>query len=173
MVVAAAVRMTAVRADHALAVLDDAKVLSDGCQYVFPSPRGNHPMRKTALSRAISRNLEALGLEYFQARDLRRTASTRMAEAGIPDFDIRRIQGHALPGMGRVYNVYHYDKEKQRALEKWDRCLREIISGKKRGYNHWNLTARVESAAAELDDGGHRLTVTILEDSEPVSKAFG
>ena len=90
-------------------------------------------MRKDSLSHAVNSNLKTLGLTDFQAKDLRRTASTHMAEAGVPDPDIRRVQGHALEGMGRVYNVYHYDKEKQRALETWDRRLREIISGKKRG----------------------------------------
>ena len=119
--------------DHALAVLDDAKKLSDGWKNVFPSPRGDQPMRKDALSHAVKNNLKILGLDDFQAKDLRRTASTHMAEAGVPDPDIRRVQGHALAGMGRVYNVYHYDKEKQRALETWDRRLREILTGKKRG----------------------------------------
>ncbi|MDH3282458.1 MAG: site-specific integrase, partial [Gammaproteobacteria bacterium] len=118
---------------HALDVLKTAKVLSDGCRYALPSPHGDKPITINAVPRAVSRNLEALGLSDFQAKDLRRTASTHMAEIGIPDPDIRRVQGHALDGMGRIYNVYHYDKEKRRALQKWDRRLREIITGKKGG----------------------------------------
>jgi len=44
------------------------------------------------------------------------------------------------------------------------------IKGKKRGYNHWNLTARVESAAQAIADG-HRITITILDNGQPVNKA--
>ncbi len=109
------------------------KGLSDGKNFVFPSPRGDHPICKDALSRAVSRNLKAFGVEDFTPHDLRRTASTIMAEAGVSDFDIRRVQGHALPGTGKVYNQYSFDSEKRRALSRWSRRLDEILSGKKRG----------------------------------------
>lgn len=122
----------------ALAILETAKVISDGCEHVFPSPvaeivegeRRDKPIRDDALARAVVRNLEAFAVAPFTPHDLRRTASTRMAEAGVPEFDIRRVQGHALPGMGKVYNVYSYDKEKRAALEKWGRKLEQITSGK-------------------------------------------
>lgn len=123
----------------ALTILETAKVISDGCNHVFPSPvaeivegeRRDKPIRDDALSRAVARNLGAFGVAPFTPHDLRRTASTRMAEAGVPEFDIRRVQGHALPGMGKVYNVYSYDKEKRAALEKWGRKLEQVVSGKR------------------------------------------
>ena len=44
------------------------------------------------------------------------------------------------------------------------------IKGKKRGYDHWNLTARAESAAQAIVDG-HRITSTLLDNGQPVNKA--
>jgi integrase len=118
---------------HALDVLKVAKVISDGGQYVFPSPYADKPMTIEAISRAVSRNRKSLGVDDFQPRDLRRTVRTRMCEAGVSDFDAGRLQGHSLPGMSGTYNVHHYDETKSRAMRKWDRRLREIVSGKKDG----------------------------------------
>ncbi len=120
-------------ASYALEILDEAKKLSDGCRYVFTSTRGDKPMTVSAISRAVARNLAAFEVEKFTPHDLRRTASSRMAEAGINAEIIDRVLGHAQPGMRRVYNIYDYDKEKRQVLEKWDRRLREIITGEKRG----------------------------------------
>jgi integrase len=116
----------------ALKVLETARVLSDGCRFVFGSPAGDMPMTKVALSNSVQRNLNAFGFEPFTAHDLRRTVATQMGDIGVHDFDIRQVQGHALSGMGKVYNQSSYDKTKRLALSKWDRGLAEIITGKKR-----------------------------------------
>lgn len=121
---------------YAMEILDEARKLSDGCQYVFTSPMGDKPMQRTALSRAVARNFDAFDVDKFTPHDLRRTASSRMSEIGINSEIIDRIQGHAQPGMRRVYNLYDFDKEKQQALEKWDRRLREIITGKRSKVVH-------------------------------------
>jgi len=40
---------------------------------------------------------------------------------------------HAKQGVIKVYNQYRYDKEKQAALESWERKLTSIITGKGAG----------------------------------------
>ena len=61
-------------------------------QLVFPSPRtGKKGVTvKTAMTTAINRS----GIPYISVRDLRRTAATRMLEAGVNHITIAAILGH-------------------------------------------------------------------------------
>jgi len=46
------------------------------------------------------------------------------------------------------------------------------IKGKKRGLNHWNLTARVENVPLQDLGDGQRIRITVLDDQgQPVPKA--
>ena len=42
---------------------------------------------------------------------------------------IDAVLNHAKQGVIKVYNQYRYDKEKQAALETWERKLNSIIAG--------------------------------------------
>ena len=75
------------------------------------------------------------GLSFtFRAHDLRRTASTGMAEAGVPRDHIAKVLNHVEggPAATRIYDRYAYDKEKRDALDCWARRLQVIIEGKTR-----------------------------------------
>ena len=50
---------------------------------------------------------------------------------GTMDEVIDAVLNHAKQGIIKVYNQYRYDKEKQMALEAWERKLNSIISGAK------------------------------------------
>ena len=65
---------------------------------------------------------------YF-GHDLRRTAATKMAEAGVPRHHISAVLNHVEGGarVTRVYDRYSYDAEKRKALETWARTLQSII----------------------------------------------
>ena len=104
----------------------------EGCDYVFAGRGVNKPLgdAKKGGSRTAERVLAKLqetnpAIETFdfRAHDLRRTASTRMAEAGIAQADIAKILNHTEggPRATHVYNRYQYDKEKRVALETWGR----------------------------------------------------
>ena len=65
----------------------------------------------------------------FRGHDLRRTAATRMAEAGIPRDHIAKLLNHVEggPRATRVYDRHTYDREKRLALETWTRALKGIL----------------------------------------------
>jgi hypothetical protein len=46
---------------------------------------------------------------------------------------IDAVLNHAKQGIIRTYNLNRYDKEKQQALESWDRKLNSIITGEASG----------------------------------------
>jgi integrase len=68
----------------------------------------------------------------FRGHDLRRTAATRMAEAGVPRQHISAVLNHveAGPTATRVYDRYSYDAEKRAALERWAKELSRILAEK-------------------------------------------
>jgi integrase len=71
---------------------------------------------------------------HFRAHDLRRTASTGIAEAGVHRDHIAKVLNHVEggPAATRIYDRYAYDKEKRDALERWARRLHVIFEGKTR-----------------------------------------
>jgi integrase len=68
----------------------------------------------------------------FRGHDLRRTAATFMAAAGIPREHIGHVLNHVEGGARatRVYDRYAYDREKRIALETWARALKALLEQK-------------------------------------------
>jgi len=80
-----------------------------------------------------SKVVDRLKIARFTPHDLRRTAATQWAALGITDDMIDRMQNHitkSKQSIGHVYNRYSYAKEKQMVMERWERKLISIISGK-------------------------------------------
>lgn len=71
-----------------------------------------------------------VGLEDFTAHDLRRTAATGMARAGIARFVIARVLGHVDRSVTGIYDRFEYLDEKRIALESWARTVTAIVTGK-------------------------------------------
>lgn len=68
----------------------------------------------------------------FRAHDLRRTAATKMAEAGVDPMHISLVLNHVdgRPRATRIYDRFSYDPQKQLALATWARRLRAILERK-------------------------------------------
>lgn len=81
--------------------------------FVF-STRGDRPISPG--SRQKDRIGEAADVSDWRFHDLRRTAATRMTEAGISRFIVERVLGHADKGVTAVYDRNAYRVEKREAL---------------------------------------------------------
>ena len=107
-------------------------------RWVFPSLK-EQPLKVLALSHALRHNREHFALPRFTPHDLRRTAASHLASVGVERFIISRVLSHTDQEVTGVYDRYAYDKEKRRALERWERKLRRIIgepvSGKVLEFN--------------------------------------
>ena len=126
---------------------------TEDMDFMFPCP---HKTKKKAidphaLAIAVARNLawpvtdnqgkpvydkdgkpvteNKLGVDQFTPHDLRRTTATFMAQMGEMDEVIDAVLNHSKQGVIKVYNQYRYDKEKQAALEAWERKLLGVIAG--------------------------------------------
>ena len=123
-----------------------------GKGYIFPTPHKKvvRPVGDTALAVSVGRNLafpltddkgqplytkdgkqatiNRIGVDQFTPHDLRRTAATFLSQLGEHDEVIDAILNHAKKGIIATYNQNRYDKEKQTALESWERKLTAIVN---------------------------------------------
>jgi integrase len=84
----------------------------EGSIHVFPGIRRGRPVVNP--SKWIAEIKKKTGINV-RPHDLRRTATTLMTSNGVPQETVSRILNHTLPGVtGRVYDLYKYDKEKNR-----------------------------------------------------------
>lgn len=128
------------------------QLIGDATGFIFESP--HHPAKPLdtpptpgksfevrTMTHDIKQNLphtpeskveDRLKIPHFTPHDLRRTAATRWAEMEVSGDMIDRLQNHITKqkqGVGHIYNRYSYAKEKQQALEAWERRLNSIITG--------------------------------------------
>jgi integrase len=93
--------------------------------FVFSTTAGAKPFSgfskaKTELDRAIADIRAREGrppMENWTLHDLRRTARTLLARAGVRDDIAERCLGHVIKGVEKVYNRYAYLEEKRAAFE--------------------------------------------------------
>jgi integrase len=64
----------------------------------------------------------------WRLHDLRRTARSLMARAGVSSEVAERVLGHALPGLEQTYNRHEYRAEKADALRKLAGVVESIMS---------------------------------------------
>lgn len=75
----------------------------------------------------MARLCSGLGIKDIGTHTMRRTFVTNMARLDVP-LEIRdRLTNHTNQAIDGRYNMHDYLSEKKKALEKWDRALREIV----------------------------------------------
>lgn len=116
--------------DLAVEVLKSLHSARGSSPWVFPSPVESGKKHIENIQKAIQRvraRPECTGIE-FVGHDLRRTAASHMASAGVPRLVIGKILNHVEPGVTAVYDRHGYDKEKLDALNLWGMRLKNILS---------------------------------------------
>jgi integrase len=96
-----------------------------GRPFVFACA-GYRDIHKRALDKLMRAELG--GLEPFVIHDLRRTARSLMARAGVPRDHAERVLGHALPGVEGTYNRHSYQDEKAAALRRLAAEVARIVA---------------------------------------------
>ncbi|MBD3836997.1 site-specific integrase [Brevundimonas sp.] len=103
---------------------------------VFPNPRDHTtPIDPSALTRALGRIRDAIGVEDATVHDLRRTGSTALTSERlrVSPFIRSKVLGHDTDAGGGAqvssvhYDVNEYMTEKRAALAAWERLLLSIV----------------------------------------------
>ena len=123
----------------ALALIE-AQPRFDDCHYVFPSraktPYSRSGKSKAKLDKAVlaamkkqaKKGAKVEPLPNWTLHDLRRTAKTLMARAGVrPDIS-ERVLGHVIAGVEGTYDRHSYAEEKRDALEKLAAMIERILN---------------------------------------------
>lgn len=108
--------------DFSIRILKDVPRFANS-PYVFTTTRRS-PI--SGFTKALKRISDASDTTGWRFHDLRRTATTGMARAGIAPHVVEKILNHisgTISGVAAVYNRYAYDAEKGEALEKWGEFL--------------------------------------------------
>jgi integrase len=123
----------------ALAVIA-AQPTHDNCDYVFPSraktPYSGFSKSKAKLDKVVfaamkkqaKKGAKVEPIPNWTLHDLRRTAKTLMARAGVrPDIS-ERVLGHVIAGVEGTYDRHSYEDEKRDALEKLAAQVQRILN---------------------------------------------
>ena len=76
---------------------------------------------------------KASGVCNWRIHDLRRTARSLMARAGVLSEHAERVMGHVVPGVEGIYDRHHYVPEKSAALAKLAALVEQIVRGEPGG----------------------------------------
>ena len=96
------------------------------CDFVFTTTRRS-PI--SGFSKALRRLWVATDASDWRLHDLRRTAASGMARAGVAPHVVEKVLNHVsgtISGVAAVYNRYAYDPEKRQALEDWGAFLAKL-----------------------------------------------
>jgi integrase len=96
-------------------------------ELVFPSPRAEKPV---AWIQKAAQRIRARADIDFRPHDLRRTAATGMAAAGVSRDVVKKVLNHTERDVTATYLRYDYDAEKRKALTSWGRALKRILAPK-------------------------------------------
>jgi integrase len=103
----------------------EAQPAKPGSDFVFPCSTGTAFVGFSAAKRILDK---ALPLAPWTIHDLRRTARTLMARAGVrPDIS-ERVLGHVIAAVAGVYDRHSYEAEKRGALEKLAGMIERIVN---------------------------------------------
>jgi integrase len=111
--------------DAALQVIQAQMRVGDN-PYVFSGRRGGHFSGWSPCKRSLDARLPEVA--PWRIHDLRRTARSLMARAGVRPDVAERVMGHAIQGVEGVYDRHQYRDEKADALRKLAGLIERIVN---------------------------------------------
>jgi integrase len=101
---------------------------SDSKSNFVLSAKHNVPLSPKALSRAINRIQERVGVPHWTAHDLRRSFCTQLGETlDIDPVVIEKCLGHKMPKIMATYNRNEMLHQRKEALCKWSQYLNALL----------------------------------------------
>ena len=93
--------------------------------FIFPS---SAKIGLTSFARGKAAIDKAMPLPHWTLHDLRRTARSLMARAGVRPDIAERVLGHVIAGVAGVYDRHDYEAEKRDALEALAAMVERIVN---------------------------------------------
>jgi integrase len=117
--------------------------------WLFPSTRHGKPIEPAALTRALNRNRDKLGIGDATVHDLRRTFATWNGEIGTPPEVLSALLNHGPKSITeQVYNQASILEPRRKAMTAWCSWLERVIAGEPVAENVVKLRHSVAPLAA-------------------------
>jgi integrase len=98
-------------------------------EYVLTGNDTSSPLSEKAISKAVSRIQERVGIPYWTAHDLRRTFATQLGETlHVDPVVIEKCLGHKMPKIMATYNKNEMLPQRKEALEQWGQYIQRLIN---------------------------------------------
>jgi integrase len=110
---------------QAITIIEGLDKVADN-PFVFAG-RGGKAMNHYSQGKDELGKLLQPSIPRWTLHDLRRTARTLMSDAGVRPDIAERVLGHAIPGVGGVYDRSEYFAQKSEALEMLARHIDSIV----------------------------------------------
>lgn len=108
-------------------ILQTLRELSSS-EFVLTGSDTSSPLSEKAISKAISRIQERVGIPYWTAHDLRRTFATQLGEAlHVDPVVIEKCLGHKMPKIMATYNKNDMLPQRKDALTQWEQHIHALI----------------------------------------------
>ena len=96
-------------------------------QYIISNIRNGEPLSEKAISKAVSRIQERVGIPHWTPHDLRRTFATQLGEAlHIDPVVIEKCLGHKMPKIMATYNKNEMLPQRKEALNAWSKLVENM-----------------------------------------------
>lgn len=117
---------------QSLTIFHRLKELAGESEFVLPHrDRPTKPFGHMTLNKIIYNLLRGPldGTAHFSVHDLRRTASTRLHEAGFAPDVVEKSLGHRMRGVRGIYNRAEYAEQRRAMLQFWANYLDGLATG--------------------------------------------
>lgn len=114
---------------QALELFRELQVLGGGSELVMP---GRGSLTKPFAHNSMNHALKGVNfpIAAFTIHDMRRTASTRLHEAGFESDVIEKALNHTIGGVRGVYNKAEYAPQRRKMLQFWSDYVADLASEK-------------------------------------------
>jgi len=114
---------------QAVAAFRELYRLASGSPLVLPGSGSiSKPFADNAINSALKVALQGQDIPAFTIHDLRRTASTRLHEAGWSSDVVEKALNHTIGGVRGVYNRAEYAEQRREMLQAWADYIEQAIS---------------------------------------------
>lgn len=108
-------------------ILQTLRELSSS-EFVLTGSDTSSSLSEKAISKAISRIQDRVGIPYWTAHDLRRTFATQLGEAlHVDPVVIEKCLGHKMPKIMATYNKNEMLPQRKEALTRWNQYLENLL----------------------------------------------
>lgn len=104
--------------------------------YILSNIKNGEPLSEKAITKAVSRIQDRVGIPHWTPHDLRRSFATQLGETLYVDpVVIEKCLGHKMPKIMATYNKNEMLPQRKEALDRWGDYIQRLVSIDNESYH--------------------------------------